>query len=29
LLTIFQQRLSGQIESALRDITHRLSGRKH
>jgi hypothetical protein len=29
LLTIFQQRLSQQIESALRDITHRLSGGKH
>ena len=29
LLTIFQQRLSHQIESALSDITHRLSERKH
>jgi hypothetical protein len=29
LLTIFQQRLSGQIEAALSDITHRLSERKH
>lgn len=29
LLTIFQQRLSGQIESALSDITHELSERKH
>jgi DNA-binding transcriptional MerR regulator len=28
LLTIFQQRLSGQIEAALSDITHRLSERK-
>jgi DNA-binding transcriptional MerR regulator len=29
LLTIFQQRLSHQIEAALSDITHRLSERKH
>lgn len=29
LLTIFQQRLSRQIEGALREITHRLSGSKH
>ena len=29
LLTIFQQRLSDQIEVALRDITRQLSGRKH
>ena len=29
LLTIFQERLSGQIEAALSDITHRLSERKH
>jgi DNA-binding transcriptional MerR regulator len=28
LLTIFQQRLSRQIEAALSDITHQLSGRK-
>jgi DNA-binding transcriptional MerR regulator len=29
LLTIFQERLSGQIEAALSEITHRLSERKH
>jgi DNA-binding transcriptional MerR regulator len=28
LLTIFQEELSGQIDGALRDITHRLSGHK-
>ncbi|MBV8430713.1 MAG: MerR family transcriptional regulator, partial [Solirubrobacterales bacterium] len=29
LITIFQQRLSAQIERALNEITHRLSERKH
>jgi DNA-binding transcriptional MerR regulator len=29
LVTIFQERLSAQIERALNDITHRLSERKH
>jgi DNA-binding transcriptional MerR regulator len=29
LVTIFQQSLSGQIEAALSEITHRLSERKH
>jgi hypothetical protein len=29
LVTIFQDRLSGQIEAALSDITHRLSERRH
>lgn len=29
LLSIFQERLSAQIEAALSDITHRLSERKH
>jgi DNA-binding transcriptional MerR regulator len=29
LVTIFQERLSGQIERALSEITHRLSERKH